>query len=91
VSSDTGYTYRLHTLHDLDGASYYITTDGFTDQLGGTPTRRFGSKAFLDLIKNHNDKPFDQQKEKLREALARHKGMEPYTDDITVAGFRIES
>jgi serine phosphatase RsbU (regulator of sigma subunit) len=89
VNSDTDFNYRLHTLHDLDGASFYVTTDGFTDQLGGTPNRRLGSKAFLDLITTHHDKPFDQQQGILLQALARHKGMEPYTDDITVAGFRI--
>lgn len=91
VRSDTEYTYRLHTLHDLDDSCYYIATDGFSDQLGGTPKLRFGSRAFSNLITSHHDKPFDQQQEILLQALARHKGMEPYTDDITVAGFRIDS
>ena len=89
VRSDTEYTYRLHTLHDLESSCYYIATDGFSDQLGSTPKRRFGSNAFFNLITNHHDKPFDQQQEILLQALARHKGMEPYTDDITMVGFRI--
>lgn len=87
VSSDIDYTYRLHTLRNLDGTSYYITTDGFADQLGGAPNRRLNTRTFLKLITNHHDKPFDQQRDILLQALIRHKGVMPYTDDITVAGF----
>jgi hypothetical protein len=60
------------------------------DQRGGLKARRLGSKPFSDLLLANYEKPFDLQKESLINALNRHRGMEPYTDDITLIGFRID-
>lgn len=89
VGADTAFNFRLHTINDLYDTCFYLSTDGFIDQHGGVHNRRFGSKSFQSLILNHHEKPMDQQKEELLKAFARHKGMDPYTDDVTVAGFRI--
>lgn len=89
VKSDTDFEFTLHSLPLVDGLTLYLATDGFMDQLGDIHTHRMGSRALVDVLYAHHDKPFDVQKDALINALNRHRGQNPYTDDITVLGFRI--
>ncbi len=88
VSSDLSYAYTVHEIdNSRGGKQFYMSTDGYTDQLGGEDGIRFGSGAFKQLILENHDKPFREQAEILKSALERHRGRRERTDDVTVAGF----
>lgn len=87
--SRADYDFTVHSLPQADTLMFYLATDGFMDQLGGVGNRRLGSRPFMNLLLSNHGKPFDEQKESLIKALARHRGHQPLTDDITVIGFCI--
>ncbi|MBU1171491.1 MAG: AAA family ATPase [Proteobacteria bacterium] len=91
VSSDLSYEFTTHKIPNQDlGKSFYMITDGYIDQLGGSPHMRFGSKRFKQLLVKHHTKDFDDQKNILLKELARHQADNPRTDDVTLAGFAFD-
>jgi hypothetical protein len=88
VSSDLSHEF---TEHKIDTAGtvrmFYMTTDGYIDQLGGLETRRFGTARFKKLLAAHHTSPLADQRLHLMAALDLHRGENSQTDDITVAGF----
>lgn len=90
VSSDTGYAYTTHAV-EVNGGSrtFYMVTDGYSDQLGGAKNKRFGSGSFKQLLAESRGKSLEDQAGIFLSALERHKGDNPQTDDVTMAGFRI--
>ncbi|MBF0158836.1 MAG: SpoIIE family protein phosphatase [Magnetococcales bacterium] len=68
--------------------TFYMTSDGFLDQIGGVGKRcGFGKKRFIELIKQVQDKPVREQKEYFKSALLDYRGEEEQRDDVTVIGF----
>jgi serine phosphatase RsbU (regulator of sigma subunit) len=67
--------------------SFYLTTDGLIDQIGGPRGRSFRKRRFQDLLKKNRGIPMQQQEETLREALERYQGRQLRRDDLTVLGF----
>jgi serine phosphatase RsbU (regulator of sigma subunit) len=85
----TDQNFTLHTLQSNDNTCFYITTDGFTDQLGDLRPGRFGSRRFSDLLVKHHNQSFEDQKKIILGELNRHRGNQSFTDDITVVGFKL--
>ncbi|OAS22034.1 serine/threonine protein phosphatase [Methylobacterium platani] len=74
-----------------DGATYYLMTDGVSDQMGGTPRRLLGYRAVAEILARHRGLPLDGQMAALEAALAAHRGAEPRRDDMTLVAFRPEA
>ena len=70
---------------------FYMATDGFLDQLGGKKNRRFGSGRFKKLLREHHQKPFDQQQTLFLQVFQEYKGGKETQDDVTVVGFRVRN
>ncbi len=87
--SDLKYNYTCHTIDIDEGMSFYIYTDGFIDQAGGGKDKRFGSRRFKDLLKEHGNKPFEEQGQLLLDAFDKYKGDSERQDDVTVVGFKV--
>ena len=87
VSSDKSFT--NHEIQLEIGDTFYISTDGFIDQLGGPNTTRFGSKNFKKLLLDIHDQPLYEQKEILKQTLNDWMGEHPQRDDILVIGARV--
>lgn len=81
------YNYKEHHVEIKKNMHFYMYTDGFTDQLGGKNRFPFGTKSFQKLLKQNHQKPFQEQKELLVQALDDYKGTHDRQDDITVVGF----
>ena len=82
---------KSFTNHEIQleiGDTIYISTDGFTDQVGGTDHARFGSKNFKKLLTDIHDRPMYEQKEILDQTLNKWMGEHPQRDDILVIGAR---
>lgn len=92
--SDIDFDFTNHQIQIEKGMSFYMATDGFEDQLGGTGQNqfslsRFGSRRFKELLKKISGLNFETQEVRLLEAFEAHKGDNDRQDDVTVAGFSI--
>ena len=87
VSGDKPFT--NHEVRLEIGDTFYISTDGFIDQIGGPDNTRFSSKNFKKLLMDIHDRPLFEQKEILEKTLGNWMGEHPQRDDILVIGARI--
>jgi PAS domain S-box-containing protein len=76
--------------HDLElrrGRSYYMTSDGVIDQIGGIKQRGFGKKRFHEVLLKIQDKPMKEQKLVIMDTLVEYQGSQNRRDDVVVIGF----
>ncbi len=74
---------------DLNPAqSFYLTTDGLIDQVGGERRRGFGKRRFKELLSSIQERPLFEQKFEIVEAFDEYQGDEKRRDDVSVMGFR---
>jgi len=87
--TDTQQTFTPHYIQIDTKTQFFITTDGYKDQLGGEQDKKFGTKQFKNLLTEIADLPLEIQKETLirRLYLWQKASNEPQTDDITVLSF----
>ena len=85
--SDLNFNFNNHSITLGKGASCYMFTDGFQDQMGGERRLRFGSKKFRHLLGKIARLPFEQQRSALLRAFDAYKGENERQDDVTVLGF----
>lgn len=70
------------------GDTFYIFSDGYVSQFGGTDGRKFMSKPFKSLLESIQSKSMKEQMKLLDEALLQWQGNYEQVDDISVIGFR---
>ena len=85
--ADVDFDFTNHRIPILSDISFYLSTDGITDQTGGPRHFPFGNRRFQALLKAIWKKPFDEQKERIMKAHIKWKKKEEQRDDITVLGF----
>jgi serine phosphatase RsbU (regulator of sigma subunit)/Tfp pilus assembly protein PilF len=86
-SGDISFT--NHEIKLEIGDTFYLSTDGYTDQSGGSNNARFGKKNFKKLLLEIHDQPLFEQKEILEQTLNEWMGKHPQRDDILVIGARL--
>jgi len=84
------HEFTQHTWKLERESFYYLFTDGYADQFNGVTGRKFMKKNMRRLILDIRNYPMSRQKEILTERLESWMGNSPQTDDIIVAGLRIE-
>lgn len=82
--------YVNQTLPIAPGSSYYLCSDGFLDQAGGSHGFGFGNPRFEALIKAQASRPLAEQMHAFEAALRAYRGKLPQRDDITLLAFRAE-
>jgi serine phosphatase RsbU (regulator of sigma subunit)/ligand-binding sensor domain-containing protein len=88
ISDEMG-NFTTHEINLVNGDIFYLFTDGFPDQFGGSNHKKFSYKRFRDLLLTQNGEKMADQKSILEKALEDWMGNENQTDDILVIGFRI--
>ena len=70
---------------------FYLSTDGFQDQLGGPRGRKFMSKYFQELLLEIHEKPMEEQQEILNRTIEQwmEEGKRKQVDDICIVGAKI--
>ncbi len=85
---------RIFTKHTViidQPTSFYIFSDGFTDQFGGEEGDKFGIKPFSDLLLKISNEKMIKQKSILEEELNKWQGKKfTQIDDILIMGFQIK-
>jgi serine phosphatase RsbU (regulator of sigma subunit) len=68
---------------------YYMYSDGYQDQFGGTEKRKFMSQNFRELLRSISKEIGESQKQILEDSFRKwiQEGDETQIDDVTVVGF----
>lgn len=70
------------------GDTFYLFTDGYADQFGGTEGKKFMSKKFKELLLEIQPLSMDEQREVLRTTIRNWRGQIEQIDDQLVIGVR---
>lgn len=81
--------YSSHKIKLDKGDSFYIFSDGLTDQFGGGEGKKFGAKNLKAFIYSHIDKPMEEQGRLLSEKTVEWINGFEQVDDILVIGIRV--
>ncbi len=87
--SNADFNFKTHCINIESGASYYLTTDGMIDELGGERWLPFGLSRLSKILLENADKSFNDQSQILLEKFYNYKANRDRQDDITVIGFSI--
>jgi serine phosphatase RsbU (regulator of sigma subunit) len=81
--------FTCNNIDTLPGDSFYLFSDGFSDQFGGISDKKFKHKQFKQMIESVHGLPMAQQKKKFESAFNEWKGVAQQIDDVLVFGFQI--
>jgi serine phosphatase RsbU (regulator of sigma subunit) len=73
----------------IPGDSFYLFSDGFSDQFGEITDKKFKYKNFKRIIESVAGLPMIQQKENIETAFNEWKGSAQQIDDVLVFGFQL--
>ncbi|HPI44681.1 MAG TPA: SpoIIE family protein phosphatase, partial [Tenuifilaceae bacterium] len=68
---------------------FYIFSDGYADQVGGSSQQKFKIVEFRKLIHSISNLPMNEQASKLESTVQIWKGNADQTDDMLVVGFKM--
>jgi serine phosphatase RsbU (regulator of sigma subunit) len=80
--------YTDHEIDLLDNDIFYIFSDGYVDQFGGTENKKFMYRRFRYLLMTIHNFPVNDQKAILEENIKTWMGVNEQVDDMMVIGFR---
>ena len=80
-------TFTNHRVALRPKRTFYMTSDGLIDQVGGKKRRSFGKKRFKRLLLEMESMPMDRRADHIRQALTAYQGREKRRDDVSVVGF----
>jgi len=83
-----GSSYTNHELEIRDNDIFYIFSDGYVDQFGGTENKKFMYRRFRYLLTTIHKFPVNDQKAILEDNIRTWMAGNKQIDDIMVIGFR---
>jgi len=83
-----GKPYTDHKLDLLENDIFYLFSDGFVDQFGGSENKKFMYRRFRYLLLTIHNFPVNDQKAILEENIKTWMGTNEQVDDMMVIGFR---
>ncbi|MFK5892403.1 MAG: SpoIIE family protein phosphatase [Pseudomonadota bacterium] len=87
--SKIDYEYTNHEIHVDSSESFYLYSDGLTDQAGGQKNYPYGNKKFKNLLTSIQGNSMTEQASIILHTLTQYQGINSKRDDITVIGFKI--
>ncbi len=82
--------YECHEIKLYEGDTFYLFSDGYSDQFGGEKNKKLTTKKFKQQLLSIQDKTMVEQGEYLNEFINNWMGAEEQIDDILVIGIRQE-
>jgi serine phosphatase RsbU (regulator of sigma subunit) len=83
-----GIPYTDHEIDLIEDDMFYIFSDGYVDQFGGTENKKFMYRRFRYLLLTIHNFPVNDQKTILEDNMRTWMGTNEQVDDIMVIGFR---
>lgn len=81
--------FTTHSIELQSGDTFYIFTDGFADQFGGTRGKKFKARPFKDLLVSIQHQDMVTQRELIDSAFETWRGDLEQVDDVCVIGVRV--
>jgi serine phosphatase RsbU (regulator of sigma subunit) len=81
--------FKQENIQIQKGDMFYIFSDGYADQFGGTEGKKFMKRRFKELLGEISIQPAAKQKELLEKVHLEWKGDGEQIDDILVIGIRV--
>ncbi len=81
--------FTTHAITYCEGSIFYLFTDGFADQFGGSNGKKFKYKPFAELLFNNHTLPLTDQKNNVDEAFQQWKQDLEQVDDVCVLAIKI--
>lgn len=81
--------FKLHEFKLDSSASYYLFSDGFSDQFGGPNDKKYMISNFKKYLRKISPEPMERQQELLKQKFESWKNSSAQTDDVLVLGFKI--
>jgi serine phosphatase RsbU (regulator of sigma subunit) len=81
--------FSKHTIQVEKGDTFYIYSDGYPDQFGGTRNKKYMTRKFRDFLLKLSKDATDVQKSRLEKEFYDWKGNAEQVDDVLVIGFRL--
>ena len=89
VSSQMSKSFSMYSKKLVKGESYYLLTDGYSDQFGGERGRKYLKKNLKKFILEIQGIPMKQQKDLLEKNLVDWMGNNDQVDDILIMGIKV--
>jgi PAS domain S-box-containing protein len=83
------FSFTNHIIDIQKDMTFYLATDGYQDQLGGTDLKRFGKNRLKNTFTQIQHLPMEQQKQYLHNTFHDFCGDNDVQDDCTIAGFTL--
>ncbi len=83
-----GIAYKDHEIDIMEDDIFYIFSDGYVDQFGGSENKKFMYRRFRYLLMTIHNFSVEDQKSILEENFRTWMGYNVQVDDIMVIGFR---
>jgi serine phosphatase RsbU (regulator of sigma subunit) len=80
--------FTLNTIELQKGDTFYIFSDGFSDQFGGPNEKKFMSAKLKETLVQITDRPMLEQGKILERIFEEWRGDNPQVDDVTLIGVR---
>lgn len=83
---------RHYTLHEMElqqGDTFYVFSDGVSDQFGGKNSKKFGYRRLKNLLLDIHQLPMDEQHVKFENSLSEWMGDSAQIDDFLLIGVRV--
>ncbi len=87
--TDENQYFDSHELKLQKGDTFYISTDGYADQFGGSRGKKLLTKRFKEILLEIQHKPMLEQENHLNSFIENWKAGEEQVDDILVIGVRL--
>ena len=81
--------FRTTSVYLKEQDSFYMFSDGFIDQFGGEPRKKYKSANFKKLLLSVQSKEMETQRQVLEQEFDRWRGPYEQIDDISVLGIRV--
>jgi ligand-binding sensor domain-containing protein/serine phosphatase RsbU (regulator of sigma subunit) len=80
--------FEQHEFYVSPGDTFYLFSDGITDQFGGPEGKKLKRSGFLKWIQKYNYLPLNEQRKMIRDEFYKWKGNTAQLDDIIIIGLR---
>jgi len=74
---------------DVNDTYFYIFSDGYTDQFGGSEDKKYSKKKLKEKILEWHQLKFTEQQKLFTKEFVQWQGATEQIDDVTLIGFRI--
>jgi serine phosphatase RsbU (regulator of sigma subunit) len=83
--------FYTNTIKLQKGDTIYLTSDGYTDQFGGSADKKLTRKKFREMLASFDGKGVNEQKNILETAFEQWKGNNSQTDDVCIMAVKFNS